>query len=156
MDITLRPIGYPVETLEDHEYNKEFLYKYQKYAKAGIIHMVRWGYTGMFRDTKKVEKPGNVEMAIDPDFESRFKNLPQGVRDIALGMGWINKLNPTLTLNERIRRRIELHELSVKLGWPQTRSREELEILYNILDNLNRNKIVSEDFEELENLLDFH
>ena len=155
-NVALMFIGYPVETLEDHEYNKEFLYKYQKYAKAGIIHMVRWGYTGMFRDTKKVEKPGNVEMAIDPDFESRFKNLPQGVRDIALGMGWINKLNPTLTLNERIRRRLELHELSVKLGWPQTRSREELEILYNILDNLNRNKIVSEDFEELENLLDFH
>jgi len=155
-NIALMFIGYPIETAEDHEYNKEFLYKYQKYAKAGIIHMVRWGYTGMFRDTKKVEKPGNVEMAVDPNFESKFKNLPQGVRDIALGMGWINKLNPTLTLNERIRRRLELHELSIELGWPQTRSKEELSILYNILNNLNRNKNISGDLEDLENLLDFH
>ena len=88
--------------------------------------------------------------------EKKFKNLPQGLRDIALGMGWINKLNPTLTLAKRIRRRLELHELSVKLGWPQTRSREELTILYNILKNLDKNKIDRQNLEELESLLDFH
>ena len=155
-NVALMFIGYPIETDEDHEHNKEFLYKFQKYAKSGIIHMVRWGYTGMFRDTKKIEKPGNVEMIVDPDFEKKFKNLPQGLRDIALGMGWINKLNPTLTLAKRIRRRLELHELSVKLGWPQTRSREELTILYNILKNLDKNKIDRQNLEELESLLDFH
>ena len=95
-------------------------------------------------------------MIVDPDFEKKFKNLPQGLRDIALGMGWINKLNPTLTLAKRIRRRLELHELSVKLGWPQTRSREELTILYNILKNLDKNKIDRQNLEELESLLDFH
>ncbi len=155
-NVALMFVGYPIETIEDHEYNKEFLIQFQKYARSGSIHMVRWGYTGMFRDAHKVEKPGDVEMIVDPDFESRFKNLPQGLRDIALGLGWVNKNNPDLTLRERIRRRIELHELSVKLGWPQTRSREELTILYNIIKNLDSNEINIQDINELEDVLDFH
>lgn len=155
-NVALMFVGYPVETKEDHEMNKKFLHDFQTYAKAGIIHMVRWGYTGMFRDKTKIEKPGKVELIIDPDFEGRFKSLPLGLRDIALGFGWINKLNPTLTLKERIKRRVELHELSVELGWPQTRSREELTILYNILKNLEKNKFEESDIDELDNLLDFH
>lgn len=155
-NVALMFVGYPVETLEDHEYNLEFLRKFQKYAKAGVFHMVRWGYTGMFRDGLKLSKPGEVKLVTDPDFAKRFNGLPEGIRDIALGFGWINELNPTLTLNERIRRRIELHELSVKLGWPQTRNREELQILYNILSNLNQNIIDSNDFDDLDSLLDFH
>ena len=154
--IALMFVGYPVETLEDHEYNLEFLRRYQKYARSGTIHMVRWGYTGMFRDGAKVEKPGEVKLITDPDFAQRLRGLPQGIRDIAMGFGWINELNPTLDLRERIRRRLEVHDLSVKLGWPQTRNREELQILYNILKNLDNNKINGEDFEDLETLLDFH
>jgi hypothetical protein len=155
-NISLMFIGYPTETLADHEYNIEFLHRYRKYALSGIIHAVRWGYTGMFRESEKLEKRGDVKIITDPDFAKRFSNLPQGIRDIALGFGWINELNPDLDLRERIRRRLELHEISVKLGWPQTRSREELQILYNILENLNRNQIDGRDFEELETLLDFH
>lgn len=155
-NVALMFVGYPVETEEDHEMNKKFLYDFKKYAKAGIIHMVRWGYTGMFRDTNKIEKPGMVELEIDPDFEKKFKTLPLGLRDIALGFGWVNKLNPTLTLKERIRRRVELHELSVELGWPQTRSREELSILYSILNKMEKNKFDESDIDELESLLDFH
>ena len=107
-NIALFFTGYPTETLEDFEMNKEFLYKHLKYAKSGIIHMIRWGYTGMFRDPHKVEAKADVDMVIDPDFESKFKNLPWGIRDIALGVGWVNKKNPTLTLKERIRRRVEI------------------------------------------------
>lgn len=155
-NIALMFVGYPTETAEDHEYNKEFLYKYQKYAKSGIIHMVRWGYTGMFRDVSKIEKPGNVELIVDPNFDSKFKNLPQGLRDIGLGFGWVNQKNPDLTLRERIRRRLELHELSVKLGWPQTRSSEELKIIYRIMKSLNSNKLEIEDINDLDDVLDFH
>jgi radical SAM superfamily enzyme YgiQ (UPF0313 family) len=155
-NVALMFIGYPVETLEDHEQNIEFLYRYQKYAKTGIIHMVRWGYTGMFIDHEKVESRGDVKLIIDPDFKKKFNNLPHGIRDIAYGFGWINELNPTLTLTERIRRRLELHEISVNLGWPQTRSREELQILYNIFSNLKNNNIGADDFDKLDNLLDFH
>lgn len=155
-NVCLMFVGYPTETLEDHNYNLEFLHRYQRYARAGIIHMVRWGYTGMFRDAGKLEHDSQVKIVNDPEFASKLKNLPKGIRDIALGFGWLNEKNPTLTLKERIRRRIELHELSVKLGWPQTRSREELTILCNILTNLNKNTMQAADFEKLETLLDFH
>lgn len=155
-NIALFFTGYPTETLEDFEMNKEFLYKHLKYAKSGIVHMIRWGYTGMFRDPAKVEAKKDVEMIIDPNFESKFKNLPWGIRDIALGVGWINKLNPTLTLKERIRRRLEMHELCVKLGWPQTRSRDELTILYNIMKNLEQNIIDPQDLTDLDNTIDLH
>jgi hypothetical protein len=155
-NISLMFIGYPTETLDDHEMNIEFLHRYRKYALSGTIHAVRWGYTGMFRSADRVEKSGNVKLITDPDFAARFKNLPQGIRDIALGFGWINELNPTLDLRERIRRRLELHEVSSRLGWPQTRSREELQILHNILQNLDSSTIKGQDFEDLETLLDFH
>jgi hypothetical protein len=118
--------------------------------------MVRWGYTGMFRDPEKVEKKGSVEMIIDPDFEAKFKKLPWGIRDIALGLGWVNKNNPSLTLKERIRRRLEMHELCVKLGWPQTRSSDELGILYNVMKNLEQNKIDEQHFTDLDNVIDMH
>lgn len=155
-NVCLMFVGYPTETLEDHEYNLEFLHRYRRYARAGIIHMVRWGYTGMFRSTSKLHLDSQIKMVTDPVFVNKAKNLPKGIRDIAVGFGWLNETNPDLNLNERIRRRLELHELSVKLGWPQTRSREELQILYNILSNLNSNSIRAEDFESLETLLDFH
>jgi hypothetical protein len=155
-NVCLMFVGYPTETQEDHECNLEFLHRYQRYAKAGVIHMIRWGYTGMFRSTNKLEHDSQVKIITDPDFAVKLKNLPKGIRDIALGFGWLNETNPTLTLKERIRRRLELHELSVTLGWPQTRSREELQILYNILSNLNKNTIQADDFDALETLLDFH
>jgi len=155
-NVCLMFVGYPTETQQDHEYNIEFLHRYQRYAKAGVIHMVRWGYTGMFHANNKLGYDDQVSIVTDPDFAKKLKNLPRGIQDIAMGFGWLNERNPTLTLKERIRRRLELHELSVTLGWPQTRSREELQILYNILSNLNKNTIQVEDFETLEALLDFH
>jgi hypothetical protein len=132
-NVCLMFVGYPTETQQDHEYNIEFLHRYQRYAKAGVIHMVRWGYTGMFHANNKLGYDDQVSIVTDPDFAKKLKNLPRGIQDIAMGFGWLNERNPTLTLKERIRRRLELHELSVTLGWPQTRSREELQILYNIL-----------------------
>jgi hypothetical protein len=155
-NVALMFVGYPTETQEDHEYNLEFLHKYKNYAKAGTIHMVRWGYTGMFRNSDKLNQDNQIDLTVDPGFSQKFSNLPHGIRDIALGFGWLNKNNPELTLRERMRRRLELHTLSVELGWPQTRSREELQILYNILSNLSKNSTTEYDFNTLENLLDFH
>lgn len=157
-NVALMFVGYPVETLEDHEYNIEFLHRYQKYARSGTLSMVRWGYTGMFtgNSNQKIEKPGEVKIITDPDFAKKLSGLPAGIRTIAMGFGWLNTLNPELTLAERIRRRLELHEVSVKLGYPLTRSREELQILYNILSSLKSKTVNAGDFEQLENILDFH
>lgn len=155
-NIALMFVGYPTETLEDHEYNKEFLYRYKDYAKAGIIHMVRWGYTGMFDQSSKINKNGDVNLIVDPEFEAKINDMSASVQSIARGFKWLNTENPTLNFKERIRRRIELHELSVKLGWPTTRSREELEILHNIIKNIHYNNISIDDLNDLNDSLDFH
>lgn len=155
-NIALMFVGYPTETLEDHEYNKEFLYRYKDYAKAGIIHMLRWGYTGMFEQSSKIDKNSNVNLIIDPEFEAKINAMPPSIQPIAKGFKWLNTENPTLNFKERIRRRIELHELSIGLGWPITRGREELEILYNIIKNMHQNNVSIADFNILNDSLDFH
>ena len=40
---------------------------------------------------------------------------------------WHSDTNPDLTLQERIRRRVELHEQSVRYGYPQPRVKYELQ-----------------------------
>lgn len=161
-NIVLMFIGYPTETEADHEYNKEFLYRYSEYVRTGVIHMIRWGYTGQFfdvsdvNDKTSIHKKNDIDLEIDPVFKKQIENVPPGLQAIAGGFGWVNKNNPDLDLRERIRRRIELHELSVKLRWPTTRSREELQILYTIIKNLKSGNFNKKDFDELDDIIDFH
>lgn len=152
--ICLMFVGYPNETQADHEMNLEFLHRYKKYADAGSIHMVRWGYTGMFFKSQKIND-NEIDIVLDSKFEERFSSLPASLRDVALGFSWVNRMNPTLTLNERMRRRLELHKLSVKLGWPQTRSEEELTLLIAIMKHLKNHNTVG-DLSYLDELQDLH
>jgi hypothetical protein len=152
--ICLMFVGYPNETQKDHEMNLEFLYRYKKYADAGTIHMVRWGYTGMFFKSQKINDD-EIDIVLDPYFEEKFSSLPLSLRDVALGFSWVNQKNPTLTLNERMRRRLELHKLSVDLGWPQTRSEEELTLLIAIMKHLTNVNAVG-DLSYLDELKDLH
>ena len=116
--------------------------------------MVRWGYTGMFFKSQKIND-NEIDIVLDPKFEERFSSLPASLRDVALGFSWVNRMNPTLTLNERMRRRLELHKLSVNLGWPQTRSEEELTLLIAIMKHLT-NINATGDLSYLDELQDMH
>ena len=152
--ICLMFVGYPNETQRDHEMNLQFLHRYKKYADAGTIHMVRWGYTGMFFKSQKINDD-EIDIVLDPFFEKRFSTLPISLRDVALGFSWVNRKNPSLTLKERMRRRLELHKLSVELGWPQTRSEEELTLLIAIMKHLKNVNTVG-DLSYLDELQDIH
>jgi hypothetical protein len=48
---------------------------------------------------------------------------------------WLSLDNPDLNLVERIRRRVELHEISFDLGYSQPNSRAELKKMLNLLDD---------------------
>lgn len=50
-------------------------------------------------------------------------------QDWLYGRNWINLDNPDLTFREKIRRRLEVYERSIELGWPNTRSEEELKAI---------------------------
>lgn len=68
--------------------------------------------------------------------ELRLDHVNDQDQDWLYGRNWINLENPTLTLKERLRRRLEVQEESYRLGWPVTRSKEELDILYIIADQI--------------------
>jgi hypothetical protein len=49
---------------------------------------------------------------------------------------WVAGINPGLDLAERIRRRIELHELSMELGYSMPHSKKELSSMYQLAQNI--------------------
>jgi len=56
-----------------------------------------------------------------------------GVRDGIYD--WVSEHNPTLTLKERIRRRIEVHQVSYDLGYKMPNTRSELTSLLALAEN---------------------
>jgi radical SAM superfamily enzyme YgiQ (UPF0313 family) len=132
-NVVLMFVGYPTETLKDHEENINFLYKYKKYAQAGIISMIRLGYTGSL-DLGSPLANNNTDLSLvkqKPNLD--LSHLLDQDQDWVYGRNWINLNNPDLTLEERIRRRLEMHKHAVNLGYNQPRTREELYTLKKIL-----------------------
>jgi len=131
-NVFLMITGYPTETIEDHEKNLQDLEKYKEYAKLGIIEMIRWGTTMHLIPDTPITSEENV----------RVLGL-KGRNNKTIGFEpesqyyWHSETNPTLTLKERIRRRIELHEKSVKCGYPQPRVNSELKTVYEMAKLLN-------------------
>lgn len=133
-NVVLMFVGYPSETLEDHQQNLLFLEKYQKYMYTGTIMMIRWGYTGSL-DVGSQLSYRDLNMDIVPQIpDLDLTHLLEHDQYWIYGRNWINLNNPTLTFEERIRRRLELHQRSIALGWPVTRPREELSILKKIVE----------------------
>lgn len=128
-NVFLMFIGFPTETIDDHNHLLSWLEKYRPYMLCGTIMIIRWGYTGSLdygsRLTMSVE-----ELNIVPEWPE-LNNLTKNdhTQDWLYGRNWINLNNPTLTFKERIRRRLEAHEKSIELGYPVTRGKEELEAL---------------------------
>jgi hypothetical protein len=108
-------VGYPTETMSDHQENLDALVRYKKYVDMGTIFMVRWGLTMHLYDHTPIM--GMIDtLGIDVQDNIKFDSV----------YSWTATTNPANTLKERIRRRIEIHELCVKLGYPMPRVREEL------------------------------
>lgn len=103
--------GYPTETLQDHQDTLDMFTRYQKYSLNGTINGLNLGAslsidegTPLFKEMKDM---GLMHLS---DTSSR--------RDTErVGINWINPGNPSLTLLERLRRRIELQEHVTKLGY---------------------------------------
>lgn len=133
-NVFLMFVGYPSETIEDHNENIRMLTRYQKYMYTGTILMIRWGYTGSL-DAGSALSSKDLNFNIVPQIpDLDLTHLMEHDQYWIYGRNWINLNNPTLTFEERIRRRLELHEASISLGWPVTRPREELIILKKIVE----------------------
>ena len=138
-------IGYPTETLEDHQMNIDFLYKYKKYMQSGTISLLRLGLTGSLDIGSPIATNKTKLRLVPQKPDLDLSHLMDHDQDWIYGRNWINLDNPDLTLEERIRRRMELHEISVNLGYHQPKIKEELYTLKKILwefqeKNTNREK----------------
>jgi hypothetical protein len=122
-NVLLMIVGYPTETLEDHQANLNALRRYKTYADMGTIFMVRWGFTmHLYEHTPIMNMVDELQISLESNI--KFDSL----------YGWTSGLNPGNTLRERIRRRLEIHELSVELGYPMPRVKEELLILKKLAE----------------------
>jgi radical SAM superfamily enzyme YgiQ (UPF0313 family) len=129
----LMQVGYPTETLNDHEENIKGLYRYQKFALSRVIKMIRWGYTTSIL-------PGSP---LDLELRNNLPLVSGTNRDFYSNSNWVNLSNPSLTYAERIRRRMELHYLTKNLNYNQPRVHDEfLVILANLQNNLKSKPII--------------
>ena len=120
-NIFLMIVGYPSETLEDHRENIQALYRYKKYSDMGTIFMMRWGTTmHIITDTP-----------VYRDHKWEATEIQQHQNDNV--WAWITSQNPSLTLVERARRRLEIHCLTYDLGYSQPNSKAELSTINNLL-----------------------
>jgi hypothetical protein len=122
-NVLLMIVGYPTETLEDHQENIAAIRKYKSYADIGTIFMMRWGFTmHLYEHTPIMNMVDELQLSLESNV--KFDSL----------YGWTSGTNPTNTLTERIRRRLEIHELSVELGYPMPRVKEELLVLKKLAE----------------------
>jgi hypothetical protein len=122
-NVLLMIVGYPTETHQDHMDNINAIKRYKPYADMGTIFMMRWGFTMHLYEHTPIMSMLN-ELDINLDNNIKFDSV----------YSWTSGTNPTNTLQERIRRRIEIHELCVELGYPMPRVLEELLVLKNLAE----------------------
>jgi hypothetical protein len=123
-------IGYPTETIKDHQRMLDFLEEYQVYALSNTISVIRLGFTGSLDKGTKLELKTIDNITIRPEFpDLKFMVMDDQNLDWIYGRNWINLNNPSLTFRERIRRRLEINERCLELGYPIIKAKEELEII---------------------------
>ena len=85
--------------------------------------MMRWGFTmHLYQHTPIMGMLDELEIQLESNV--KFDSL----------YGWTSAKNPSNTLRERIRRRLEIHELCVELGYAMPRVKEELLILKKLAE----------------------
>jgi hypothetical protein len=125
-NVILMIVGYPTETEQDHQDNITAIRKYKQYSDMGTIFMIRWGFTMHLYDHTPIMDMVN-ELQINMLDNIKFDSV----------YSWTSALNPGNDLRERIRRRVEIHELCVELGYPMPRVREELLVLKKLAEQSN-------------------
>lgn len=116
--------GYVTETIEDHYDNLRIFKRWQKYVATGTINGVELG-------TPLLILPGTpLERMID-DYGMVFMADSQ-TQEINSTL-WESSINPDLSVKERIRRKIEVHEEAIKYFWPVWRQESRLNELKNFI-----------------------
>lgn len=115
--------GYITETPEDHQANLDMFSRWQRYVADGTINGIELG-------SNLIILPGApVERMID-SHGLTFLLDENDQPDIKL---WQSSANPDLTIQERIRRKIEIHEQAIRYAWPVWRQAARLNDLKQMI-----------------------
>lgn len=99
--------GWATETLEDHNDTLRLFSRWQKFVANETIEGIELGSTLSILEHSPI---GQKQVEYEMSFINNKSYL------------WTSKKNPSLTIHERIRRRIETHKEAIKYHWPITRS----------------------------------
>jgi len=128
--IPLMFTGYITETLADHKETMDMFPRWQQYVADGTI-------TGIELGANLIILPGSpVEQMIDSHGLSFMLNANQ---EPNIGL-WQSAANPDLTIQERVRRKIELHEQAIRYAWPVWRQSARLNDLKQLILKNNLHK----------------
>ena len=119
-------IAYLTETLDDHHDNLAMYSRWQKYVATGTISGIDLSTSLMFLPNTPLERMIESHQITFPSYEYNDVGVSQKNSLI-----WTSALNPDLTFEERIRRRLEVNEYAIKYKWPIYRGPQRLESLYN-------------------------
>jgi radical SAM superfamily enzyme YgiQ (UPF0313 family) len=134
-NVVLMLVGYPTETMQDHQDNIDALYKYHRYSQLGIIELIRFGYTMQLHNGSPINSDRSLkELGV-------YYDSPNPT-DEELTYMWRVTTNKDNTLAERLRRRMEMHELCVALNYMQPRVNDEMLYMKSLasLASLSHNK----------------
>lgn len=108
--------GYITETLQDHRDNLACFSRWQKYVANGTINGVELGSNLLILPGAPLERmieSHGIHFILDGD-QTPVINL------------WHCQANPDLTIRERIRRKLEIHETAIRYAWPVWRQKSRL------------------------------
>ena len=114
-------IGYPTETEKHVNEYKKFFERFHPYAYDKTILNLELG------GTLRIQ-PNTPDYTNLPKMGVEFIPMPNGAREDML---WWNPANPTLTLSERIRRRLMLGKVAKNLGYSIPSEEKDLKFLWS-------------------------
>jgi hypothetical protein len=115
--------GYLTETLQDHYDNLAIFPRWQRYVADGTIIGIELGASLEILPGAPVERmieSHGIEFLLNHNNEPGFHL-------------WWSRENPELTITERIRRKLEVHEAAIKYLWPVWRQSSRLQELKDLI-----------------------
>ena len=119
-------IGYVTETLDDHKDNLAMYSRWQKYVATGTIDGLGLSTSLMFLPNTPLERMIESHQVSFPSYE--YNDIGESRKNNLI---WTSAINPDLTFEERMRRRMEVHEYAMKYKWPIWRGPRQLKTLYD-------------------------
>ena len=120
--VFLMIIGYVTETLQDHHDNLAMYARWQKYVATGTINGIDLSTSLTFLPNTPLER-----MIGSHGIEFPVNQVDAAGNPVSNRLIWTSKTNPDLTFEERIRRRLEVHEKAIEYKWPIWRGPQRLE-----------------------------